>query len=80
MVCITIPYSKGWKASIDGREAKIYKINGMYMGVMVGKGEHKIELHYITLGIKTGASVSIAAWILFGIILVFWGKKEEITL
>lgn len=75
IVCITIPYSKGWTAKVDGKTAKIYKTNGMYMGVMAGKGEHKVELHYVTPGIKIGAIVSAGAWILLGVVLVIRVRK-----
>lgn len=59
MLCITIPYSSGWSAKVDGKDAKIYKANGMFMGVLTGPGDHKIELDYETPGLKTGAMISI---------------------
>lgn len=65
MVCITIPYSKGWRATVDGKKAEIHKINGMYMGVLVKKGNHRIELDYTTPGIRIGCIISIAVWGMF---------------
>lgn len=76
MVCVTIPYSKGWKATVDGKSTEIYKANGMYMGISVEAGTHKIELSYVTPGIKTGAILSGIAWIVFFFSL--WiGKNTE---
>lgn len=60
MLCVTIPYSSGWKAYIDGKEAKIYRANGMYMGIFANAGKHEIKLHYETPGLKMGAALSIA--------------------
>lgn len=77
VVCMIIPYSKGWSAKVDGKEAKIYKTNGMYMGVLVGKGEHQIELHYVTPGIKIGAMISAAAWILLAVAAVVTVRKKK---
>ncbi len=36
----------GWKAYIDGKEAKIFYANYMFMGVFVPKGEHDIMFKY----------------------------------
>ena len=41
MLCVTIPYSKGWSAKVDGQNPKIYKANGMFMGIFMTSGEHK---------------------------------------
>ena len=30
MLCVTIPYSKGWKATVNGKPAKIYRANGLW--------------------------------------------------
>ena len=35
IVCVAVPYSSGWKAYFDGKETKIYKANGKYMGIPV---------------------------------------------
>ena len=60
MLCVTIPYSKGWSAKVDGQNAKIYKANGMFMGIFMTSGEHKVELNYMTPGLKIGVVISLA--------------------
>lgn len=75
MVCVTIPYSKGWSAKVDGKQAKVYKANGMYMGIQVEKGKHNIELNYVSPGFKEGTAVSIVA-ILFVIGLSFYYRRR----
>ncbi len=62
MLCVTIPYSKGWSAKVDGQNAKIYKANGMFMGIFMTSGEHKVELNYMTPGLKIGVVISLAGW------------------
>lgn len=74
MVCVAIPYSKGWSAEIDGKPAKTYKANGMYIGVPVKKGTHKIKLSYVTPGVKTGAVFCGIGWIMF--FLTGYGNSE----
>ncbi|MBU5459342.1 YfhO family protein [Anaerostipes sp. MSJ-23] len=65
MLCITIPYSKGWEAEVDGKKTPILKANGMYMGVSLKKGNHKIRMTYRTPGLKEGMWMSVCGWIVF---------------
>jgi hypothetical protein len=39
-------YPKGWKALVDGNETKIYRVNHGFRGIVVPKGEHKIEFKF----------------------------------
>lgn len=78
IVCVAVPYSSGWKAYVDGKETKIYQANGMYMGIPVEKGAHTIELSYTTPGLKIGAAVSAAAWIIFIVFVIAMQKKKTI--
>lgn len=78
IVCVAIPYSAGWKATVDGKEAKVYQANGMYMGIAVEEGSHKIELSYTTPGLKAGVVISGAAWILFFGLAILSRKKRRV--
>ncbi|MGG4144509.1 YfhO family protein [Paenibacillus algorifonticola] len=39
-------YYPGWKASIDGKETAIHKVNGLTQGIEVPAGKHTIEFSY----------------------------------
>ena len=68
LLCLTIPYSKGWSAYVDGNKTEILCTNTMYSGIMLGKGAHLIELKYFTPGLKAGLFCSaIGVIILIGI-------------
>lgn len=68
LLCLTIPYSKGWSAYVDGNKTEILCTNTMYSGIMLGKGSHLIELKYFTPGLKAGLFCSaIGVIILIGI-------------
>lgn len=77
MMCITIPYSDGWSAKDNGKKAKIYRANGMFMAVLVEKGEHAITLDYVTPGLKTGDLVSLAGWIGFMFLTLYFEKYRK---
>ena len=60
----TIPYEKGWKVYVDGKQTKYYEILNSLLAIDLNKGEHKIEFYYRTPGIKTGIIVSMVSLII----------------
>lgn len=66
ILCLSIPYSKGWTAYVDGEETELVKANVMYMALEISEGEHNIELRYSTPALKAGIAASIC-----GLILIF---------
>lgn len=64
---LSIPYSKGWKAKVDGEYQKIIKADYGFMALEINEGEHIIELEYCTPGIHIGMILS-----LLGIGLLIW--------
>lgn len=77
ILCVTIPYSKGWKATVNGKPAKIYKANGMFMGIVMKKGTQNVKLDYETPGLKMGALISLAGWIGLGICGLYFEKYRK---
>ena len=55
----SIPYSKGWKAYVDGEECAVLKANEHYIAVKVEEGGHEIALQYMTPGLKVGTAVTL---------------------
>ena len=78
ILCIPFAYSKGWKASDNGKSAKIVKVNGMFCGLYLKAGTHKIHLDYTTPGLKIGAIVSIVSLILLIILTVRIEKSDKL--
>ncbi|CAG9612590.1 hypothetical protein BACCIP111899_01767 [Bacillus rhizoplanae] len=56
---LSIPYDKGWKATVDGKDAKVLKLNDAFLGVELPKGTHTIELKYTSPGFTVGVIVSV---------------------
>ena len=77
ILCVTIPYSKGWKATVNGNRIKIYKANGMFMGIIMKKGTQSVKLDYETPGLKIGAWISLVAWIGLGIYGLYFEKDRK---
>lgn len=66
LLCFAVPYSKGWKAFVDGEEQPVLKANIMHTAVELPKGEHEIELVYTTPEMTVGAALSFC-----GLLLLF---------
>lgn len=59
MAMFTIPYSKGWTATLDGKPVEILKADTAFMAIAVAEpGEHIIELHYSTPGFTVGLAIT----------------------
>ena len=60
-LCLSLPYSEGWSATVDGAPAKLVRADGMYTGLVLGPGSHRIELTYMTPYLPAGIAVSAAS-------------------
>lgn len=77
LVYVSIPYSSGWKACVDGEEAKILKTNNFGIGLAIGKGEHTIELSYHTPYMHFGIILMIVGIVCCAVLNVLRVKSER---
>ena len=68
LLFLSIPYSEGWTAEVDGREVEITPIQDALMGIKLEKGSHDIKLKYTPRAFKEGALISIVS--VFMIVLI----------
>ena len=52
LVFFSVPYDKGFTATVDGKEVPIEKVDGGLMAIPVPAGEHSIEFTYYPAGLK----------------------------
>ena len=76
ILCLSIPYSGGWKAYVDDKEVPIYQANVRYMGIELSAGEHEIRLEYKTPYLRIGALCTLAGFIIF-IGLIIYRKRRK---
>jgi uncharacterized membrane protein YfhO len=73
---LSVPFSKGWKAYVDGKPAELLKANECYTGLKLVSGRHEIELVYHTPLMKAGALISLlGCFILAG--SMAWQRKKK---
>ncbi len=73
ILCLAIPFSKGWSAKVDGKSADLQKANGMYIAIKMEKGQHQIVLQYETPWLRTACYLSIFSWLVLGG-MILWRK------
>jgi hypothetical protein len=61
MVILTDTWFPGWRASVDGKSAKIYQAYGAVRGVVVEPGEHVIEMRYRPASVFIGLALTLLA-------------------
>ena len=59
LLVLSMAYSKGWKAYVDGQEQSLLQTNGMFCGLTLEPGEHRIELRYQTPYLVPGLIASL---------------------
>lgn len=75
-----IPFSTGWKASVDGQPVNLVKANMGFMGVGLDEGQHKVELRYETPGLLAGSLVSVVGLVaLAGVVIMRKSFHVRIT-
>ncbi|HXK08679.1 MAG TPA: YfhO family protein [Vicinamibacteria bacterium] len=62
-------YDAGWHATVDGRAEPVRRANVAFRAVRVPAGRHEIELVYRPASVKVGASLTVLALALGGIVV-----------
>jgi uncharacterized membrane protein YfhO len=68
----SIPYIRGWEASVDGTPVEITPIghNG-FIGVALPSGTHEVHLEFHVPALKAGILLSVLTWLLIAVWCVF---------
>ncbi len=75
VVFFSVPYDKGWTASVNGKEVEIMRANTGFMAIRVPEGEASIEFKYLAPGLVHGFYISILGFALLAV-CVYMPKRE----
>ena len=70
LLFLSIPYSDGWSATVDGAEVDIICANTAFMGIVLSAGRHSIELRYTTPGLGLGMAIGAGGLLAAGVLVV----------
>jgi hypothetical protein len=70
LVVLSDVHMPGWKATVDGREASVERVDYLLRGIPVEAGEHRIVLEYAPASWRIGWILSLVA--AFGLLAAVW--------
>ena len=56
-------YSSGWHATVNGRSARIWEVDGALRGIVVDSGDNKVTLRYLPGSVLAGALLTGCAFL-----------------
>lgn len=71
ILVIAMTYYPGWRAEIDGVEAKTIPVNIRQTGVVVPGGSHVVKLAYRPESFKIGFFISVVSWTVMVLLILF---------
>ena len=72
LLFLSVPYSRGWTATIDGKPARVVRANVGFCGVPMGNGHHTVELRYVTPSLPTALRVSAVGFAGLALLVFGW--------
>ena len=80
LVFFSVPYDKGWSATVNGKPARIEKVDNGLMAVLCDAGSSQIRFTYYTPGLNAGLAVtgiSLAALAVYLLLAARNGRRHR---
>jgi len=65
-----IYYKNGWKATIDGKESSIDKVDYTLRGLDIPKGKHTVEFKFEPQVVKTGSTIALISFVIMVLVII----------
>lgn len=76
MLVVTDSFFPGWKASLDGQDAEVRRVDYLLRGVAVPAGSHHVELRYQPLTWRLGWITSALAALALCVVIVLGRRRR----
>lgn len=63
-------YYPGWKATVDGTEVPVGRVNYIFRAISVGPGKHKVELTFNPRSVEVTETIAYAAYIVLALVVL----------
>ncbi len=67
---LSVPFSSGWSATVDGQPAELKRANTGFMALELQPGQHEVKLTFMTPGLEAGALATGAGVIALGAVVI----------
>jgi hypothetical protein len=75
MVVLADAWFPGWKASVDGKPAQIYRAYNLVRGVVVDAGDHEVIMRYRPISVFIGMALAGLGVLLCVVLQLRWDEK-----
>jgi uncharacterized membrane protein YfhO len=75
VLILSIPFNRGWQATVDGRDARLHRIDAGFIGLPLAAGTRVVELRFVPEGSGLGRAVSLLTAIGCFLWLVFARRR-----
>lgn len=75
VLATSIPYGKGWRATVDGKKVTVEKVNYAFVGIPLEKGKHTVEFTYLPPYWPIAAWLSILSVLVLLVLRIYKAKK-----
>lgn len=75
LLILTDTYYPGWKATIDKKPVKIYRVDGLLRGIFIPEGNHEVEFYYFPTIFKIGLILMFLALLICAIFFSVFRRK-----
>jgi len=72
LVFFSVPYEKGWTATVNGQPVDVEKVNVGLMAVLAQAGDNEIRFEYHTPGLSIGLAITIICLILIVLYCLYY--------
>ena len=75
----TIPYEKGWRVYVDGKEEQIVPLlNDVFCGIEFDHpGKHNVEFRFTAPGVYAGVIITATCLSLYLVLIVLYRRKMK---
>ncbi|NNE42901.1 MAG: YfhO family protein [Gemmatimonadetes bacterium] len=79
MLSVLESWDPGWKATVNGEPAPIYRADFLFMAVPVPEGPCEVRFQYAPAGLRQGAGGTLLGVVGCGLILIFGRRRNGDT-
>ncbi|HVT01986.1 MAG TPA: hypothetical protein VHL58_01270 [Thermoanaerobaculia bacterium] len=72
LVILNQLFAEGWRAEVDGQEQKAVIVNGLFRGIVVAPGSHRVLWKYRPVTLFAGAALSLSGVIMWILLTGKW--------
>ena len=77
LVTLSIPYSDGFRAEVNGEKVPLIRVNQMMLGYYASPGDQKLSIYYEPPGMRIGFYLSLLGILLTIILGIIYGICNE---